>query len=281
MRHISDLLGSRQLLLGQIRHNCSKRISAEHMTVAAHRLNWRDSASARHGSTIGGMETMTGESDGSILAASRSVTRDAEWHRNVRWARRLAWISLAMLLTEGAVGLWEGLAVGSVALTGWALGGGSEGLASAMVLWRFTGDRTLSETAERRAQRGVAVSFWLTAPYIAVESIRHLAHQHRAETSAIGIGLTAIALLLMPLLGWANHKLGARLGSGATAGEGTQNYLCAIQAAGVLIGLAAMAAWPEGWWLDPMIGLGVAGIAFWQGFRAWRGDECSCGPALS
>ncbi len=31
-------------------------------------------------------------------------------------------------------GLWQGIAVGSVALTGWALGGGSEGLASAMVL---------------------------------------------------------------------------------------------------------------------------------------------------
>lgn len=152
-----------------------------------------------------------------------SVAREAEWQRNVRWARWLAWVSLAVLLTEGAVGLWQGIAVGSVALTGWALGGGSEGLASAMVLWRFTGDRTWSATAEHRAQRGVAVSFWLTAPYLVAESIRHLAGEHRAETSVIGIGLTAIALLLMPVLGWANHRVGERLGSGATAGEGTQN----------------------------------------------------------
>jgi hypothetical protein len=93
-----------------------------------------------------------------------AATRDAGWRRDAGWARRLAWISLAALLVEGTIGLWQGLAVGSVALTGWALGGGSEALASAMVLWRFTGDRTLSPTAERRAQRGVAVSFWLTAP---------------------------------------------------------------------------------------------------------------------
>ena len=145
-----------------------------------------------------------------------------------------------------------------------------------MVVWRFSGTRTQSETAERRAQRGVAVSFWLTAPYIAAESIRHLTDGRHAETSVIGIALTAVALLLMPILGWANHKLGARLDSGATEGEGTQNYLCAIQAAGVLIGLAITATWPGGWWIDPAIGLAIAGIAVWQGIRSWRGLDCGC-----
>ncbi len=92
----------------------------------------------------------------------------------------------------------------------------------------------------------------------------------------IGIGLTAIALLLMPILGRANHKLGARLGSDATEDEGTQNYLCAAQAAGVLIGLAITALWSGGWWCDPAIGFGIAGIAVWQGIRAWRGHDCGC-----
>ncbi|OCB33761.1 hypothetical protein A5676_00140 [Mycobacterium malmoense] len=200
--------------------------------------------------------------------------RGAGWRRDAGWARRLAWISLAVLLVEGAIGLWQGLAVGSVALTGWALGGGSEALASAMVLWRFTGDRTLSPTAERRAQRGVAVSFWLTAPYIAADSVAHLADGRRADTSVVGIALTALALVLMPVLGWANHRVGARLGSAATEGEGTQNYLCAVQAAGVLAGLGVTAVWADGWWVDPAIGVAVAAIAAWQGVRAWRGHDC-------
>ena len=38
----------------------------------------------------------------------------------------------------------------------------------------------------------------------------------------------------MPLLDCAKRKLADRLGSAATAGEGTQNYLCAAQAAAVL-----------------------------------------------
>jgi divalent metal cation (Fe/Co/Zn/Cd) transporter len=202
------------------------------------------------------------------------VARDAGWLRAARQARWLAWISLAWMCTEGAIGLWQGIAAGSAALTGWALGSAVEGLASVIVVWRFTGSRTLSETAERRAQRGVAVSFWLLAPYIAAESVHHLIAGHHAEATVIGMALTAAALLVMPLLGRAKHKLGTRLGSAATAGEGTQNYLCAAQAAAVLLALAVTAAWPGAWWLDPAIALGIAAVAVREGIESWRGEDC-------
>lgn len=209
-------------------------------------------------------------------ARACTVAHDAAWRRGAQWARRLAWISLAVVLVEGVVGLWQGLSVGSVALTGWALGGASEALASAMVVWRFSGARTFSPGAERHAQRGIAVSFWLIAPYVAAESLRDLAGEHRAETSVVGIGLTALALLLMPTLGRANRRLGIRLGSGATTAEGIQNYLCGAQAAGVLIGLAVTALWSGAWWVDPALGLAIAAVAAWQGARAWRGEQCGC-----
>ena len=202
------------------------------------------------------------------------MVRDAGWRRAARQARWLAWVSLAWMCTEGAIGLWQGMAAGSIALTGWALGSAVEGLASVIVIWRFTGSRTLSETAERRAQRAVAVSFWLLAPYITAESVRDLVTAHHPETTVIGMALTAVALLEMPLLGRTKHKLAARLGSAATAGEGTQNYLCAAQAAAVLLTLAVIAAWPGGWWLDPAIGLGIAAVAAREGTESWRGDDC-------
>jgi divalent metal cation (Fe/Co/Zn/Cd) transporter len=204
----------------------------------------------------------------------RPAVRDAGWQRTARAARWLAWASLAWMCTEGAVGLWQGLVSGSAALTGWALGSMVEGLASVIVIWRFTGARVLSEAAERRAQRGVAVSFWLLAPFIAAESARDLADGHHAGATVAGIALTAVALLVMPLLGLAKHGLAARLGSAATAGEGNQNYLCAAQGAAVLAGLAVTAAWPGGWWADPVIGLGIAAVAAWEGLQSWRGDDC-------
>jgi hypothetical protein len=74
-------------------------------------------------------------------------------------------------------------------LTGWALGSAVEGLASVVVVWRFSGARSLSESAERRAQQWVAVSFWLIAPYVAAESIRDLLAGHQATPSALGIVL--------------------------------------------------------------------------------------------
>ncbi len=208
--------------------------------------------------------------------SGHAALRDAAWHRRARWAWLLAWVSMAAMLAEGVVGLWQGLVVGSIALTGWALGSVPEALASAMVAWRFSGSRKLSETAERRAQHGVALSFWMTAPYIAAESLHDLVDAHHADTSVIGMALTAASLVLMPILGRAKQILAVRLGSAATAGEGTQNYLCGAQAAAVLVGLAVTASWPGCWWFDPVIGLGIAAAAIWQGARSWRGEDCGC-----
>jgi divalent metal cation (Fe/Co/Zn/Cd) transporter len=200
--------------------------------------------------------------------------RSAAWQRAARTARRLAWASLVWMTIEGAVGLYAGIAASSIALIGWALGSGIEGLASLIVVWRFSGARTLSETAERRAQRAVAVSFWLLAPYVAVESVRDLAGAHHPEASILGIALTASSAVLMPLLGRAKQRLARELGSRATAGEGTQNFMCAAQAAAVLVGLAATALWTGAWWLDGAVGLLIAGWSVWEGRRAWQGEEC-------
>lgn len=178
------------------------------------------------------------------------------------------------MITEGVIGLVAGVNAGSVALVGWALGSALEGLASVVVIWRFTGRRTLSETAERRAQRAVAVSFWVLAPYIAVEAIRDLADHHQVTASLLGIALTASSVIIMPVLGIAKRRLGWRLDSGATAGEGIQNLMCAAQAAAVLVGLAVVAIWPGGWRIDPVIALGIAAWSAWQGRRSWQGADC-------
>jgi len=203
-----------------------------------------------------------------------AVIPDERWLRSARYARWLAWASLAWMAAEGLLGLVAGLAAGSIALVGWALGSAIEALASVIVVWRFTGSRMLSGTAERRAQKAVAVSFWLLAPYIAIQAIRDLAAHHPASTTALGIAVTAASVIIMPVLGVAKHRLGGRLGSGATAGEGTQNLMCAAQAAAVLLALTVVAIWPGGWPVDPIIALGIAGWSVWEGTQSWRGADC-------
>jgi divalent metal cation (Fe/Co/Zn/Cd) transporter len=179
------------------------------------------------------------------------------------------------MAAEGAIAITAAVIAGSAALLGFGLDSAIEGLASMIVVWRFTGTRTLSETAEARAQKAVAVTFFLLAPYIAYHAVTTLAGRDHARTSWLGIGLAIASLIVMPALGVAKRRLGARLGSAATAGEGTQNLLCAYLAAAVLAGLLAntLLGW---WWLDPVVALGIAGLAVREGIQAWHGEECGC-----
>ncbi|MEA2155234.1 MAG: hypothetical protein QOE11_1374 [Solirubrobacteraceae bacterium] len=199
----------------------------------------------------------------------------ADWLRAARMALVLSWASLFYMAVEGGVGVWQGVTAGSVALVGWGLASFVEGVASVVIIWRFTGSRTLSDTAEQRAQRLVAIQFFILAPYVLVESGRALIEGDRAGVTIVGMALTASSVALMPMLGRAKHRLAERLDSSATAGEGTQNILCAMQAGAVLVGLAANAA-AGAWWLDPLIGVFIAFVAVKEGREAWRGESCDC-----
>jgi divalent metal cation (Fe/Co/Zn/Cd) transporter len=200
-----------------------------------------------------------------------------ERDRLVRRAKALSWLSLAWMTVEGAVAITAALIAGSVALLGFGLDSVIEALASVIVIWRFTGDRRLSDHAEQRAQRLVAISFFLLAPYVTQDAIRTLITGDHPSISWIGIGLSISSLILMPLLGRAKQSIGGRLGSSATAGEGAQNLLCAYLAAGVLAGLILNAAFGL-WWADPVIALGIAGLATKEGRETWRGEGC-CAPS--
>jgi divalent metal cation (Fe/Co/Zn/Cd) transporter len=209
--------------------------------------------------------------------AARRPPRDAGWLRAARQARQLAWISLLWMTLEGLVGLVAGLQANSIAVLTWAASSAVEGLASAIVIWRFTGRRTLSEDAERRAQRWVAGSFFLLAPYFLVEAVHRLVSGEAAEAHALGIALTASSVVGMPLLGYAKLRLGRRLDSGATTGEGMQNLLCAVQAAAALVALATAGALP---WLDPVAAVAIAAIAVKEGLDLWRGEDACCATPL-
>jgi divalent metal cation (Fe/Co/Zn/Cd) transporter len=187
--------------------------------------------------------------------------------------RLLSWLSLAWMSVEGAVAIVAGVLAGSIALIGFGLDSAIEGFASVIIIWRFTGHRTFSHQAEERAQKLVAVQFFLLAPYVAYESSKTLIGAQHPEVSWLGIGLATGSVILMPLLGIAKQRLAHQLGSAATKGEGRQNMLCAYLAGALLIGLLGNAL-AGAWWLDPVVGLLIAGIAVKEGLEAWRGDGC-------
>ena len=186
----------------------------------------------------------------------------------------LSWLSLAWMTVEGVVGLLAGFDASSLSLVIWAASSFVEGLASMIVIWRFTGSRTLSGTSERTAQRLVAGSFLLLVPYFAYEAIDRLIHGSHTTANAVGIAVTASAIVLMPLLGTTKLRLADRLGSSATAGEGVQNLICAAQAAAALVALLAAGAGVQ--ILDPIAALAIAAVAANESVELWRGESDDC-----
>lgn len=200
--------------------------------------------------------------------------RDERWLRAAKRARQLSWASLVWMSVEGVVGLVAGFQADSLSLLIWAASSFVEGLASMTIIWRFTGSRTHSATSERTAQRWVAGSFLLLVPYFLYESVDRLLNGSDVQGSGLGIAVTASAIVLMPLLGWAKLRLSRQLDSNATAGEGIQNLLCAAQAAAALVALVGAGAGLA--ILDPIAAVAISAIAIRECVGLWRGEDDDC-----
>ncbi len=207
-----------------------------------------------------------------------SISRE-RYRTLARRVRLLSWLSLGAMSVEGIVAIAAGIMAGSIALVGFGLDSAVEGFASAIIIWRFTGSRVMSQTAERRAQKLVAIQFFILAPYVGFESVRALTGGEHSDVSALGMGLAVWSLVTMPLLGIAKQRIAEEIGSAATKGEGRQNVLCAYLAGALLIGLVGNAV-AGAWWLDPFVGMLIAGVAIKEGMEAWRGDGCCVGSPL-
>ena len=199
--------------------------------------------------------------------------RHADRARLERRARQLAWGGIAWHFVEFAIALAAGVAAGSIALIGFGVDSLIETVAGFVVLWLFSGRRLGSHAAERRAQQLIAISFYVLAIYVAVESVRTLVAADHPATSWVGIALAAVTALTMPLLARAKRRVGQELSSAATVKEASQTTLCAYLSFALLVGLGANAllGW---WWADPLAALFIAAVAAKEGRESWRGDAC-------
>jgi divalent metal cation (Fe/Co/Zn/Cd) transporter len=204
----------------------------------------------------------------------------ADYLRAVKKVKFLSWLSLVWMGAEGTIAIVAGVLAGSIALVGFGIDSAIEGFASGIIIWRFTGTRMFSHAAEERAQKLVAIQFFLLAPYVTIEALHKLITAEHPSISWLGMALTASSVVGMPLLGVAKVRLAHQLGSAATKGEGNQNLLCAYLAGAVLIGLAANALFGV-WWLDSVAALLIAGVAVREGLETWRGEGCCAAPELA
>jgi divalent metal cation (Fe/Co/Zn/Cd) transporter len=209
--------------------------------------------------------------------AIASATR----HDLVRRGRQLEYFTIAYNSAEGLVSIVAGIVAGSVSLIGFGLDSLIEVTSGAALLWRLHHDlnRSRREQVERTTLRIVGACFIVLAIYIAYESGSTLILHEVPERSIPGIIVTAISVVVMPLLARAKRRVAAGIGSGAMNADSRQadfcTYLSAILLGGLL--LNALLGW---WWADPMAGLVMVPIIAKEGTDGVRGkaccDDCGC-----
>ncbi|HYI51531.1 MAG TPA: cation transporter [Microbacterium sp.] len=189
--------------------------------------------------------------------------------------RRIRWIVAATIgynLVEAVVALTAGTIASSAALIAFGLDSAIEVLSAAAVAWQFT--RRDPERWEKGTLRVIAVAFFALAAYVTVTSSIALLARVEVEHSALGIAITALSVIVMPFLSFAERRAGRELGSATAVVDSKQTLICAYLSAAVLIGLILNSLWGW-WWADAIAGLVIAAFALREGLEAWRGDACA------
>lgn len=208
------------------------------------------------------------------MSAPVSVLAPGQRQAAVRRATRLNRLTLGYNAVEAVVALGAGVLAGSISLVGFGLDSVVEVSASLVLTWRLAAERGggCTQEADRRATKAVALSFAALAAYVGFEAVRRLATGEAAEATWIGIVLTAVSLVVMPVLARAKRRVAPLLGSRAQEAEANQTALCALMSGVVLVGLLANAAFGW-WWADPAAAVAIAGLAGVEAVRTWRADS--------
>ncbi|WP_329577287.1 cation transporter [Streptomyces sp. NBC_01361] len=195
-----------------------------------------------------------------------------------RRIRLLVAATIAYNGIEAIVALAAGTLASSTALIGFGLDSVIEVSSAAAVAWQFSArDHAVREAREQRTLRIIAVSFFVLALYVTVDSIRALTGTGEADRSVTGIVLAALSLAIMPFLSAAQRRAGRELGSATAVADSKQTLLCTYLSAVLLIGLLANLL--LGWsWADPIAALVIAAVALKEGRDAWQGKGC-CAPS--
>lgn len=188
--------------------------------------------------------------------------------RSVAW---LQGITLAWMLVECAAALFAAARAHSVALLAFGSDSLIELLSAMVVLLQFVPRFPLKKT---QAERAAAILLFLLAAVVVC--IAALAWQRPVETSWLGIAVTALALLVMPVLARLKRRQARALDNRALAADATQSATCAYLAAVTLAGLAINAIWHVAW-IDTVAALAAVPILIVEGRRTWRGEGCACG----
>ena len=206
---------------------------------------------------------------------------NSERKRLLRRAVRLEWLTVGWNTVEGAIAVLAAVAAGSVALLGFGIDSFVEAVSGAVILWRIGAERRARDAqrtnrVEGIARRGVALSLWLLALYVAADATVALVNGERPSASVVGVALLVVSVAVMKWLANAKRAMALALHSHAMEADAAQTDFCWRLSVVALLGLAAngLLDW---WWADPVAALGLSGLIAAEGRHTWKLGVACCG----
>jgi len=202
-----------------------------------------------------------------VIAAPRPAPSRADL---VRRATVLAVVTLGWNVIEAAVALAAALVAGSRALAAFGVDSIVESASAMVIMWRMRVERRDArrrDEVERRAVRLIGWAFVVLGAVVAVEAVRSLLVRDEPDASRLGIAVTALSLVVMPVLARSKQRLARQMGDPSVAADAAQTWACTALSAVVLGGLLLneVVGW---WWADPAAALLVVGFLLREGREA-------------
>jgi divalent metal cation (Fe/Co/Zn/Cd) transporter len=193
----------------------------------------------------------------------------------LRRALLLEGLTVTWNIIEGIIAVAAGVAAGSVALVSFGIDSFIETTSAAVVGWRLqlelrNRNPEQAREVEYRATRVAALLLLLLAIYIVGDAGRRLLGLGVAAAESVpGIILTAVSLVVMPLLAWAKFSTAAALGSRALRTDAFETVTCVWLSLATLGGLV-LTATLEWTWADPLAALLLLPVVVREGLEGLR-----------
>jgi divalent metal cation (Fe/Co/Zn/Cd) transporter len=189
-------------------------------------------------------------------------------HRRALW---LEYFTIGWNVVEAVVAVSAGIIAGSVALIGFGADSAIEVISAVGLLWRLRRAGPNAEVgeeseAEKRALYVVAITFFLLAAYLSWEAVSGLIAAEEPLTSPVGIMLSVLSLVIMPVLAYTKQRTGREMGSRALVADSKETWVCSYLSLALLVGVGAFALFGW-WWADSVAALAMLPIIIWQGWE--------------
>lgn len=184
----------------------------------------------------------------------------------------LQWVTLGWMVIECSVSLASAWRARSVSLLAFGSDSFVELISAAVVLLQFAPRWRISEV---RASKFCGLLLYALAALVTLIAVVSLFRRIEADTSRLGIGITAGALVLMPVLSRLKRNEAERTKNKALRADAVQSATCAYLAALTLAGLLVRAFTGFNW-IDRVAALAAVPILIVEARRARRGLNCNC-----